>query len=136
VENFVALVVVAEDDGDIRSIMVRVLRRGGHDVKEAADGAAALEAVLEHRPQALVTDIDMPAMTGTELCQAIRANQDLRDLPVVFVSGSLLPGDTRPVAAGATAVLTKPFKPRELTDCLAKALATGHRHGEPPTTCP
>ncbi len=134
--NPVALLVVAEDDADIRSIMVRVLRRGGHEVVEAADGAAALEAVRAHRPEAVVTDIDMPAMTGAELCEAIRADDGLRDLPVIFVSGSLMPGDTRPVDAGATAMLAKPFKPADLTGCLDKALAGGHRHGAPPMSCP
>ena len=131
-----ALVVVAEDDADIRGILVRILRRSGHEVVDTADGAAALEAVLLHRPQAVVTDIDMPAMTGAELCQVLRANQDFRDLPVILVSGSLLPGDTRPVDAGATAVVTKPFKPRDLTDTLDQALAAGDQHGQSPMTLP
>ena len=76
-----ALVVVAEDDDDIRSIVVRMLRRSGHEVVDAADGAAVLEAVLLRRPQAVVTDIDMPVMTGAELCRALRADQDFRHLP-------------------------------------------------------
>jgi CheY-like chemotaxis protein len=132
----VALVVVAEDNDDIRTIVVRLLRRSGHVVVDAPDGAAALEAVLQHRPQAVVTDIDMPAMTGAELCQVLRANPDFRDLPVVFVSGSLLPGDSRPADAGATAVVTKPFKPRDLIDTLDEVLAAGHQPGQLPTTHP
>ncbi|HYN94975.1 MAG TPA: response regulator [Pilimelia sp.] len=131
-----ALVVIAEDDDDIRNIMVRVIRRGGHDVVEAADGGAALVAVRKHRPDALVTDIDMPVMTGAQLCAAVRADPDLRDLPVIFVSGTLFPGDTRPADAGATATLTKPFLPRQLLACLEKALAAGHQQGQPPAACP
>lgn len=133
-EKPVALVVVAEDDDDIRSIVVRVLRRSGHEVVDAADGAAALEAVRLHRPRALVTDLDMPVMSGAELCAALRADPELCDLPVIFVSGSLLPGDTRPAEAGATAVVTKPFRPRDLTDALEQALAAGHQHSRSPTT--
>lgn len=131
-----ALLVIAEDDDDIRAIMVRVLRRGGHAIVEAADGAAALEAVREHRPQAVVTDLDMPAMTGAELCLAIRADDELRELPVIFVSGSLMPGDTRPVDAGATAVLGKPFRPADLTGVLDRALADGHHAGRSPVSWP
>lgn len=129
-----AVVVVAEDDDDIRTIIVRLLRRSGHEVVAAADGAVAFEAVRLRRPEAVVTDLDMPVMTGAALCQALRADQDFCDLPVVFVSGSLVPGDTRPADAGATAVLTKPFKPKDLTDILDGVLATGHQQGQPPKT--
>lgn len=131
-----ALLVVAEDDDDIRNIMVRVLRRGGHEVVEAVDGVAGLEAVRRRRPDAVITDIDMPAMNGSELCLAIRADDTLRDLPVIFVSGSLMPGDTRPADAGATAALAKPFKPGDLTACLDRTLAAGHRQGQAPATFP
>lgn len=131
-----ALLVVAEDDDDIRTIMVRVLRRGGHEIVEAADGAAALEAVRRRRPQAVITDLDMPVMTGAELCLAIRADDELRDLPVIFVSGSLMPGDSRPADAGATAILSKPFRPADLTGVLDRALADGHEQGRSPAGWP
>ncbi|MFI1990469.1 response regulator [Actinoplanes sp. NPDC020271] len=112
------LLVVAEDHDDIRMIMVRVLRRAGFTVVEAADGAVALEAVREHGPAAVVSDIDMPVMSGVDMCLAIRADPATRDLPVIFVSGSLTPGDDRPERARATAVVTKPFTPRDLVSCV------------------
>jgi CheY-like chemotaxis protein len=130
-----ALVVVAEDDDDIRMIIVRLLRRAGHTVAEAPDGQAALELSGAVRPDAVVSDIDMPRMSGVGLCQAIRADPATATVPVIFVSGSLIPGDTRPNDAQATAVLSKPFKPGELLSCLDKVLATGHQPGQEPTTC-
>jgi CheY-like chemotaxis protein len=126
----VARIVVAEDDDDIRDIMVRVLTKGGHAVTEAADGAAALYAMRQEPPDAVMTDVDMPVMTGIELCQAIRADARLRDLPVIFVSGRLLPGDTRPADVGATSVLPKPFTPAKLLACLDEALGAGERIAE------
>ncbi|WP_433790633.1 response regulator [Actinoplanes sp. CA-252034] len=131
-----ALIVVAEDDGDIREVMTRVLRRAGHTVVETDDGAQALEAVREQRPDILVSDIDMPRMSGVELSRALRAEPATRDLPVVFVSGSLAPGDSRPGLAQATAVLFKPFLPRELSVCVEKVLNSGHTHGQEPSVCP
>nr|WP_280528278.1 response regulator [Actinoplanes ianthinogenes] len=74
----------------------------------------------------VVSDIDMPHLTGVELCRTIRADPATATLPVIFVSGSLVPGDSRPVDAQATAILCKPFKPAELIACLDKALAAGH----------
>src|SRR5690349_7330601 len=115
--------VLAEDDNDIRAIAARILRRAGFTVVEAADGAVALEAVREHRPAAVVSDIDMPVMSGVDLCLALRADPATQDLPVIFVSGSLTPGDARPARARATAVLSKPFLPRELVDCVRAALS-------------
>src|SRR3954451_25114084 len=110
--------VLAEGDDDIRVIAARILTRAGYTVIEAADGAAALEAVREHRPAAVVSDVDMPRMTGVELCMTLRADPATSDLPVIFVSGSLMPGDIRPVEAQATAVLYKPFRPRDLETCV------------------
>ncbi|MEU8663542.1 response regulator [Actinoplanes philippinensis] len=131
-----ALIVVAEDDRDIREVMTRVLRRAGHTVVETDDGVAALEAVREQRPDILVSDIDMPRMSGVELSRAVRDEPATRELPVVFVSGSLAPGDARPVQAEVTAVLFKPFVPRELSACVEKALQSGHVAGQEPSVCP
>jgi CheY-like chemotaxis protein len=131
-----AVVVVAEDDDDIRTIMTRLLRRAGHTVAEAPDGQAALDLIRTARPDAVISDIDMPRMSGAQLCLALRADPGTATLPVVFVSGSLVPGDTGPVDAQATAVLSKPFKPADLLACLDKVLATGHQPGREPTTCP
>jgi CheY-like chemotaxis protein len=119
------LLVVADDHDDIRMIMVRVLRREGYTVVEAPDGAVALAAVREHAPAAVVSDIDMPVMSGVELCRGIRADPATADLPVILVSGSLTPGDDRPRQAAATAVVTKPFTPRELVDAVGQALSGG-----------
>lgn len=107
------MIVVAEDHEDIRYVLQRSLERAGHRVVAAADGAAALRAVREHRPDLVVTDVDMPHMTGLDLCRAIRADDDLRHIPVVLASGSLLPGDGRAEAAGASATLLKPFVPAQ-----------------------
>lgn len=114
--------VLAEDDEDIRMIAARILRRAGYTVVEAADGAEALTAVREHQPAAVVSDIDMPRLSGIDLCLTLRADPATADLPVIFVSGSLLPGDTRPARAQATAVVSKPFGPRDLVNSVQEAL--------------
>ncbi|BEL06720.1 hypothetical protein Q0Z83_049110 [Actinoplanes sichuanensis] len=131
-----ALLVVAEDDRDIRDVLLRLLRRDGHTVVETDNGADALQEVLA-RPgvEAVVTDIDMPVMSGLELCRCIRADRDRACLPVILVSGSLMPGDRRPQEVAATALLPKPFRPAELLGCLSQALANGHEPGRQPCDC-
>ena len=108
------MIVVAEDHADIRFVVKRALERAGYEVVATPDGAAALDAVRRHRPDVVVTDLDMPHMTGLDLCRAIRADERLRHIPVVLASGSLLPGDDRAAEVGASAVLLKPFLPAQL----------------------
>jgi CheY-like chemotaxis protein len=117
-----SMIVVAEDHEDILFVLRRALERAGHQVVAATDGAAALEAVRRHRPDVVVTDVDMPRMTGLDLCRAIRADEHLRHIPVVLASGSLLPGDARAAEVGATATLLKPFLPAQLLACVAALL--------------
>ena len=116
------MIVVAEDHEDIRFVLKRALERAGYEVVTASDGAAALEAVRLHRPDLVVTDVDMPVLSGLDLCRAIRADAELRHIPVVLASGSLLPGDARAVDVGASATLLKPFLPTQLLDCVAGLL--------------
>ncbi|SDS15659.1 response regulator [Actinoplanes derwentensis] len=116
------MIVVAEDHDDIRYVLKRSLERAGHRVVAASDGAAALAAVKEHRPDLVVTDVDMPHMTGLDLCRAIRADDDLRHIPVVVASGSLMPGDGLAEDAGASATLLKPFAPAQLLALITKLL--------------
>ena len=131
-----ALLVVAEDDADIRAVMRRVFRRDGHTVIEAENGAVALEEVMaQPTVDAVVTDLDMPVMSGSDLCKAIRTSQSSANLPVIIVSGSLLPGEQVTDDAEATAFLRKPFQPAELQACLREALTAGHKPGQKPTVC-
>ena len=68
-----------------------------------------LAAVREHRPDAVITDLDMPRMTGLQLCREIRQDPELKHIPVIVVSGSLDSYDSHTLAAGVTAIVPKPF---------------------------
>ncbi|MFI7603209.1 response regulator [Actinoplanes sp. NPDC049681] len=116
------MIVVAEDHEDILFVLRRALERAGHEVVATTDGAAALEAVRRHRPDVVITDVDMPKMTGLDLCRAIRADDGLRHIPVVLASGSMLPGDARAAEVGASATLLKPFLPAQLLACVAELM--------------
>lgn len=108
-----AAIVLAEDQEDIRRVIVRILQRAGHTVVATVDGIEALDAVRHHRPDVVITDVGMPRMDGLELCRAIRADPQLRDIPVMIVSGALFPDDPAARDAGVTAIVTKPFMPAD-----------------------
>ena len=65
-------IVVADDDAVVRMILESALKSAGHDVICVEDGAAALKAVRDDGARVLITDWDMPQMTGVELCRTLR----------------------------------------------------------------
>lgn len=117
-----ALIVTVDDHEDVRALIATFLQRAGHTVITAADGATGLDRVREHRPDIVITDVDMPRMTGLQLCDAINQDPSLRHIPVMLVSGSIHPDDPRAEYAGAAALIGKPFVPRQLLETLQRLL--------------
>src|SRR3712207_1848620 len=113
-----ASVVVAEDNVEHRRAIAEVVRRLGHEVAVAADGRTGLAAVVEHRPDLVIADVDMPDLDGLQLCRAIHEDPRLATIPVVLVTAYLPPTDSRMASAGAAAVVRKPFSVKELTDAV------------------
>ena len=98
-----AAVLVVEDEQDIRETLREILEMEGYRVRCASNGKEALDALAEMpRPRLILLDLMMPVMSGYELLQALRANDDLSTIPVTVVSAV---GDRR---ATGTAVLRKP----------------------------
>ncbi len=98
-----ALIVVAEDDDEIRAILTEVLESEGYRVLDAPDGAAALDLVERAQPDLLLTDNMMPRLGGTELIARIYARHGTT-LPIILLSAA----PTGPVPAPAR-FLAKPF---------------------------
>lgn len=110
-----AKIVVADDDVDVRMLVALKLRHSGYDVVDVGDGAAALEACREERPDLVVLDLMMPVMSGLEACRAIKAEPGLADVPVVLLTARAQNTDVDAgLAVGADAYVTKPFSPKEL----------------------
>lgn len=130
-----AVVLIAEDDEDIALILTRLLSRAGNTVLRAADGVAALDLAVRHRPDVVLTDLGMPRMDGLALTRALRAHPDLADTPIVMLSGHLHPGDTEPVAAGVCVVLLKPC-PNDRLRAVVQDLADRGAHEHHAAACP
>jgi CheY-like chemotaxis protein len=119
------LILVADDDPDIVTLVSAVLRRAGFEVVEASDGAEALELVRTRRPQLTVLDISMPKLDGLEVLRFIRAEPESAGLPVVLLSARAQEADVRDgYAQGASKYVRKPFSPRELVDVVLELLGS------------
>ncbi|SFG64007.1 response regulator receiver modulated diguanylate cyclase [Duganella sp. CF458] len=83
---------------------------GEHEVLFAMNGEKALELAHQHQPDLILLDAVMPGMDGYEVCAALRASSDVRDIPIIFVTALTTPEDeTRALEAGAVDFITKPF---------------------------
>jgi DNA-binding response OmpR family regulator len=117
------IVLVAEDDEDVLLLVRTVLENEGHEVIATRDGAEALAAALERRPDLAVLDVAMPELDGLELLRRLRAEPGMGNLPVMLLSARVQEDDVkRGYDSGANAYVQKPFSPRELTDRVTELL--------------
>lgn len=109
------VVLVADDDADIRALVAFRLERAGYDVVQAADGDEALSVAFEQFPALAVLDVMMPKRTGYEVTEAIRANEATKRMPVILLTARAQEADVaRGFEAGADDYIRKPFSPHEL----------------------
>jgi two-component system response regulator MprA len=124
-----ARILVAEDDAELRGLLLEGLRRAGFEALGAATGGEALERAESWRPELLVVDIGLPDADGRDVCQALRARGDT--VPVLFLTAR----DSRTdrlsgFATGGDDYVTKPF---DFDELIARVRALLRRAGNTPS---
>ena len=108
-------ILVVEDQEDNRQILRDLLGSVGYDMIEAGDGEAGVAAAAAQRPDLILMDIQLPLMDGYEATRRIKANPELKGIPIIVVTSYALSGDeAKARAAGCDAYVTKPYSPRQL----------------------
>ncbi len=108
-------VLVVDDEIHIVHIVAIKLRNNGYDVISADNGAEALELALREKPDIIVTDYQMPVMTGMELVEQLRQHDQTKDIPVIMLTArSFAIEQEQQDALQISECLGKPFSPREL----------------------
>ncbi|MBN2469143.1 MAG: response regulator [Anaerolineae bacterium] len=111
-----AKILIAEDERDIRDLVEFTLKFAGHEVHKAANGAEAVELAPEVKPDLILMDVRMPRMTGYEACRELKQRDDVKHIPVVFLSAKGQDVEMQAgLEAGAIAYILKPFAPDDLT---------------------
>jgi two-component system cell cycle response regulator DivK len=119
-------ILMVEDTEDNRQIIRDLMESVGYDLIEAEDGAAAVAMATEHRPDLILMDIQLPVMDGYEASRRIKANPELRHIPIIAVTSYALAGDeTKTKAAGCDGYVAKPFSPRQLLAKMNEFLERG-----------
>ena len=122
-------ILVAEDEANIREALADLLESEGYAVRTAADGAEALAAYAQKRPDLLLLDVNMPKMNGFDVCREIRRT-DAR-LPIVMLTARVEEIDkVRGLERGATDYVTKPYGMNELLARVAAHLRQASAYAE------
>jgi DNA-binding response OmpR family regulator len=118
------LVMVADDDEDVRELVAFRLRRAGYEVAMASDGEEALSVVRESSPVLAVLDVMMPKLSGIEVTRALREDQATREIAIVLLSASVDEAEVQVgFKAGADEYIRKPFRARELAETVDALIA-------------
>ena len=121
-------ILVVDDSPTVRKLIAGKLEKCGHDVHCSSDGVEAMERLAELKPDLVLLDITMPRMDGYQVCKLIRGNEEMKDVPVVMISGKDGFFDkVRGRMAGTSGYITKPFGPETLMKTV-EAYLRGEEH--------
>jgi two-component system alkaline phosphatase synthesis response regulator PhoP len=116
-------VLIADDEIHIIHVVAIKLRNNGYDVISASNGAEAYDLVCAEHPDIVVTDYQMPLMTGIEMIEKLRANDATRSIPVILLTArSFAISPEQQKTLDVAACLSKPFSPKELLKSIQDTL--------------
>lgn len=119
-----AKILIAEDDQDIRELIVLTLQFNGFDVIPVDNGQAAVDSALSEDFDLILMDVRMPKMTGYEACIRLKEIESTSHIPVIFLSAKGQEAEIQTgIQAGAADYILKPFAPDHLVDKINKVLA-------------
>jgi len=119
------VIVIADDSISVRKFVGRMLEKNGYRIKLAADGLEAAELVAQHGCHLVITDLEMPRMTGYELMAQLRQSPTTRRIPVMVVTSRAgVKHKDRALKEGATAFLTKPVQEDQLLAAVEKLIGS------------
>ena len=108
-------ILIIEDEKDLQIVLQYSLQKEGYQVDIASTGLEGLEKIKNKKPSLLLLDLNLPDMSGLEICQKIRADKDCKDLAIVMLTAKSQENDrVRGFEVGADDYVPKPFSTREL----------------------
>jgi len=117
-------ILIADDEPHIRHIVADKLRANGYTVVEARDGEEALELAIAEPPHLLITDLQMPVLSGLELCQMLKARPKTSQVPALMLTARghvLSPADL--ANTNIIELVSKPFGARQLVETVKTILS-------------
>ena len=117
------LILVAEDERDIRELIVITLQIAGFRVVDVPNGEEAVKKATEIIPDLILMDVRMPKVTGFEACKVLKREEKTKDIPIIFLSAKGQEGEiSTGLELGAEEYFLKPFAPDDLIRRVNKIL--------------
>jgi len=108
-------VMLVEDNQEISDGLARYFSHANFDVQQYEDGLAAWQSINSQAPDLLVLDLNLPSLSGWDICQKVRQKESISDLPIIMLTACVAEDDRlQGFAYGADDYVTKPFSPREI----------------------
>src|SRR3989339_989274 len=104
-------ILLVDDEADIINIVTFSLQKAGYSVLVAGTGIEALEKAVTELPDLILLDINLPQMTGYEVCSRLKSAEETKNIPVVFMSASTENIRENAMKYGADGFIIKPFEP-------------------------
>ncbi len=124
-----ATILVIDDQPDNRLLLQTILMKAGYRVLPAEDGQKALRVATTTPPDLILLDVKMPGMDGFDLCQLLKSRDDLKAVPVIFITSlSDLMDNMRAFSLGGVDYIVKPFEPDEVLARVHNHIAIRFRH--------
>jgi DNA-binding response OmpR family regulator len=116
-------VLIADDEPNIVISLEYLMKRAGYEVSIARDGQEAIDAIRRERPRLVLLDVMMPKKSGYDVCQELRADEELKGTLVLMLTAKGRDTDIdKGLGVGADAYMTKPFATKELVAKVADML--------------
>ncbi|MAG16883.1 MAG: hypothetical protein CMJ21_02320 [Phycisphaerae bacterium] len=120
-----ASVLLVDDETHICYVIGRKLEQAGYQVHQANDGEEGLQQALEHQPDLIISDSEMPIMTGIALAHALTRHPETKDIPVLMLTArNFTIANCKIAGTNVVAVLSKPFSPRDILRQVDELMAT------------
>ncbi|MBU4198353.1 MAG: response regulator [Verrucomicrobia bacterium] len=117
-------ILLIEDEPEFRMALRMRLEANGYEVIEAEDGVAGLDLARNRNPDLIILDIMLPKMDGYKVARLLKFDEKHRNIPIVMLTARSQQSDRETgMSVGGDAYMTKPFKPQEMLETIAKLLA-------------
>jgi DNA-binding response OmpR family regulator len=108
------IILVVDDDDNLRKLVGYQFKAKGYNVVSACNGAEALKRAQEIKPDLIILDIMMPKVDGAELAKSLKSEQNLKDVPIIFLTGLVSRDEDINIGGLPFKSLSKPFKIKDL----------------------
>ena len=121
------MIFIIEDERDILNLISFNLKKAGYETRGATSGEEGLRALLEEKPDLVILDLMLPGMDGFAVCRQMKANDRIKDIPVIMLTAKTEDSDiVTGLDAGADDYITKPFSPKVLVARVRNVLRRAH----------